>query len=360
MKKSILLIIDNLSKGGAEVLLTGILPALNERYSVILVTLTHECDFSDKEILCEERYILGFNHKFSVFKCVWRLKKIIRQHRPLLIHSHLFYSSLIARIACPHSIPLIYSLHNEMSKNVFNNSKVLTRLEKLTIKKNHAVIAVSKEVLKDYENTIKKNSFSFILPNYISDAFFNQTKIERNFTNLQKIKLVAVGNIKDQKNYNYLINAFKLLKDCDISVDIYGRGKDKDVQFLQNKVSQSNLSINFKGPANQVQELLPLYDMFVCCSTHEGFGIAAIEAMAEGLPLLLSDLPVLREVTFNNALFFDVTNPLSFVSLIKEIFKGKHDLGHFSHSGIAIAKRYKKDIYIKNLFHIYDTITNVP
>ena len=135
MKKVLLLVIDNLAKGGAEVLLVGTLPELNKKYSVILVTLTNECDFNSGDIFFEKKYTLGFNNKLSFFFCVRKLKKIISLVQPSLIHSHLFYSSLIARRACPSNIPLVYSLHNEMSKNVFNNSKVLTWLEKRTIKK---------------------------------------------------------------------------------------------------------------------------------------------------------------------------------------------------------------------------------
>lgn len=356
MKKVLLLIIDNLAKGGAEVLLAGTLPELNKKYSVILVTLTHECDFDNEEIRCEKNYTLGFNNKLSFFYCVWKLKKIIKQHQPSLIHSHLFYSSLIARRACPSDIPLVYSLHNEMSKNVFNNSKTLTCLEKKTIKKNHAVIAVSKEVLRDYENAIGKNNSSFVLHNYISDIFFQKGIVKRYLKPIKKINLIAIGNIKDQKNYIYLIKAFTLLKNYNITLDIYGYGKDEVIKAFQNEIDQNNLSIFFKGSANNLHKILPHYDLYVSSSKHEGFGIAPVEAMACGLPLLLSDLLVYHEITFNNALFFDVQNPTSFMTLIKEIFEDKYNLNELSQKGIDIAGKYTKKIYLKKLFTIYDEI----
>ena len=134
-KKKILIVIDNLTKGGAEVLLVGILPELNKKYEVILVTLKSENHFPTEDIICKKKYTLGFNNKLSFLACVWKLKNIIKKHEPSLIHSHLFYSSLIARMSCPRTVPLIYSLHNEMSKNIFNDSKILTFLEKKTIKK---------------------------------------------------------------------------------------------------------------------------------------------------------------------------------------------------------------------------------
>ena len=355
-KPTLLIVIDNLKKGGAEILLVGILADLNKKFDVFLATLSGECDFSDEEILVKEKYVLGFRNKSDLIIASLRLKKIIRQIQPSLIHSHLFYSSLVARCACPSDIPLVYSLHGEMSKNVFNNSKLLTFLEKKTIKKNHAVMAVSNGVLQDYENSIGKNHYAFVLKNYISDVYFNQSDVARNYENFQELKLVAVGNIKKAKNYDFLIEAFRELKNYQVSLDIYGDGSEEDFKRLRSEVAKNNLPISFKGPSDNIPEQIHRYDLFVSSSLHEGFGMAVVEAMASGLPLLLSDLPILDEVTHGNALFFDVTNRASFVNLIQEIFERRFELNKLSRKGIEIAKKYSKEIYLENLFSIYNEI----
>ncbi len=361
MKKQILLVvIDNLKRGGAETLLTGILPDLNKIYSVIIVTLSEECDFKDHEILCEKKYSLGFNSKQSLIYCAFKLKRIIKQNRPSLIHSHLFYSSLIARICCPNDVPLMYSLHNEMSKSVFNGSKIFTFLEKQTIKPNHHVIAVSKTVLKDYQSTIGQQKSSFILPNYVSEKFFDEEKKEKKLTKKKKLKIVAVGNIKKQKNYQFLISAFQRLKDFPVTLDIYGQGIDKELQPLQNEIEKNNLPVFFKGGAKDIYEILPSYDLYVSCSTHEGFGISVAEAMAMGLPLILSDLPVFHEISFENAIFFDLNNPDLFAQIIIQILNHEIDLSHFSKKGIEISKRYTKQKYLEKLFEIYSSVIRNP
>ena len=352
-KRKILIVIDNLRKGGAEVLLTGILPDLNEKFEVILVTLSDECDFTEEEIECKKKYSLGFKNKFYLLSCVWKLKKIIKKQKPSIIHSHLFYSSLISRLSCPRDIPLIYSLHNEMSRNVFNNSKILTILEKKTIKKNHSVMAVSKNVLQDYENTFGEMNNSYVIENFILDKFFTGSPA-KDSTNSEKLKLIAVGNIKNQKNYGYMVKAFENLKGFEISIDIYGHGNDTDFKKLQAKIEEKDLPIFLKGGADNIDKILPNYDLYVSCSSYEGFGISVIEAMASGLPLLLSDLPVYHEVTMDNALFFDVENPLSLVTLIKEILDGKLNFKKLSLNGIEISKKYTKEIYLDKLLSIYD------
>jgi glycosyltransferase involved in cell wall biosynthesis len=359
-KLKLLIVIDNLKKGGAEVLLSGVLPELNDHFYVILATLSDECDFDEEEVLCKKKYSLCFKNKYSLFTCVSRLKKIIEKERPSFIHSHLFYSSVIARMACPDSVPLFYSLHNEMSKNVFNGSKVLTLLEKKTVKQNHFAIAVSEHVLKDYQTIIGKQETAFVLPNYISDQFFDTEKIENKIDGKKELKLVAVGNIKKQKNYSYLLNAFENLKNIPVTLDIYGAGSRKEEEMLQKEIDKNKLPVYLQGKANNVDEILTGYDLFVSSSAYEGFGISVIEAMAMGLPLLLSDLPVFHEVTLDNALFFQLSNPLSFSNLIINILEKKINLSHFSNKGIEISKRYSKEIYLENLFSIYGTVLKKP
>ncbi|MEO8819765.1 MAG: glycosyltransferase, partial [Ginsengibacter sp.] len=285
--------------------------------------------------------------------CVWKLKKIIKKQKPLIIHSHLFYSSLVSRLSCPRDIPLIYSLHNEMSKNVFNNSRILTILEKKTIKKNHSVMAVSKNVLKDYENTFGEMNNSYVIENFILDKFFTGSSA-KDSTVSEKLKLIAVGNIKNQKNYGYIVNVFENLKNFEISLDIYGEGNDTDFKKLKATIEEKNLPIFLKGATNSIDKILPDYDLYVSCSSYEGFGISVIEAMASGLPLLLSDLPVYHEVTMDNALFFDVENPMSLVTLIKEVFDAKFNFKKLSLNGIEISKKYTKEIYLDKLLSIYD------
>jgi glycosyltransferase involved in cell wall biosynthesis len=359
-KQTLLIVIDNLKKGGAEILLVGILSDLNKIFDVILVTLSDECDFSREKISCKKRYSLDFKNKYSLFTSVSKLKKIIKKDKPSLIHSHLFYSSVIARMSCPDDIPLIYSLHNEMSKNVFNGSKFLTFLEKKTIKKNHSLIAVSKKVLEDYEKIITKMNRAFVLHNYVSNEYFTERNIEKKIKPEKEITLIAIGNIKKQKNYTYLLKALKNLKNYPVTIDIYGEGNDKEMKTLQDEIDKNKLPVFLKGATNNLQEILPRYDLFVSSSTHEGFGISAVEAMASGLPLLLSDLPVFHEITSDNALFFDVYNPMSFVELISEIFENKHDLSQLSNKGIDISKKYTKEIYIEKLFKIYASVLKRP
>lgn len=354
---TILYVIDNLARGGAETLLMGILPELNKRYNIIIVTLTDEFEFETEELICYKKYSLGFSNKLSLLSCVIKLKKIIKDTSPQLMHAHLFYSSIVARAACPKNIPLIYSLHSIMSSDAFKNSKLNVLMEKWTIKKNQTVIAVSDAVLSDYKKVIRQPMHSLILKNYVSEKFLQQNSLPKILEGFNGIKLIAVGNIKPIKNYGYLLSAFELIKDLPISLNIFGQGDAKLYAELQNEIDTKKLHITLKGRADNIALLLPQYDIYVMPSINEGFGLAPLEAMASGLPLLLSDIPVLRDVSFNNALFFNLNDPMHFVKLIKDIFENKYDLNLLSAQGIKIVKEYySKEMYLQKLFDIYNKV----
>ncbi len=357
-KKQLLVIIDNLKKGGAEVLLVGTLPALNDRYDVTLVTLTDGSDFAEEQIKCRQHFVLGFYGKLSFVKCVWKLKKIIRNTAPDIIHAHLFYSSLAARLACPSSIPLVYSVHNELSKNIFNHNPLYHFLEKKTIRKNHSIIAVSEVVLRDYTAAIQLPIKSYILRNYVADSFFEANVIKKDFDNYKELKMLAVGNVKHSKNYKYLVRSFVELKDLPVSLDVYGDHSNVIFGELKKLIEDHKLPIQFKGKVSNVREVFLNYDIYVMSSKYEGFGIAAIEAMSQGLPVMLSDIPVLREVTSDTALFFDINNPSALADLIKGVLAGKQDLNDLASKGMVLAKQYTLKRYISELSAIYDSLRN--
>jgi len=355
-KPTILLIIDNLNKGGAEMLLMGIIKDLQQTFKVVLVTLTQECYFDEIYFANVHRYCLRVKNKMSYPGAVIRLKKIINEERPAIVHAHLVYSSIIARLACPKNIPLIFSVHNEIGENVFKKSRILFFLEKLSVKSHHTLIAVSNAVLKDYDAFIPFAGKKYVLENYIGDEFFSGSNNAKIYTQGDNLKVVALGNVKYQKNYEYLVRSFIALKDYPVTLHIYGKQDEIIYPQLQTFIIEHNLPVEFKGIGSNIPQLLSAYHLYVMSSLHEGFGIAAVEAMACNLPLLLSDLDVLREITMNNAIFFDINGLEALAGCIIEIIEGKKNLQELSLKGLAIAKNYSKKQYLQKLLNIYKQV----
>lgn len=358
MKKTILYIIDSLERGGAEVMLVSTLKEIREHYHIIIVTLLPENVFTKEELICDKMFCLNMQSKKNIFGSAQKLKKIIHENNIDIVHSTLYWSVIVARLACSKKDLMVFSLATIMSTGVYRHkwySGYTKLLDKLTYKKRHALISPTREVLNDFDNSIGVKGKKIVLYNFVKDEFFNNA-IEYKVPS-QKIKLVAVGNLKNVKNYQLIIDAFKLLKNYTISIDIYGEGANRE--FLQKQIASFDLPVKLMGLHEKIYEVLPLYDGFVMCSLLEGFGISAAEAMTIGLPLLLSDIKVFHEVSQENALFFDPYEPESLASLIKKLVEEPSDLKILSEKGKLISKEnYAKEKYTKGLLKFYNEILN--
>lgn len=348
-KKTIMHIINSLALGGAESLLVGTISELID-YENIVILLKNENDFGDIKN-CSHIYCIDFNSKKDVINSLCVLRKIIRQYNPNIIHAHLIESTLIARMACPSNVKFLFTVHNKMSLNCYQYSRMAWFLDKITYRNNQIMIAVSKEVLNDYQLWIGAKKNSNVLYNFVEDVFFKTPK--KYECKLNQLKLVCVATLKDQKNHQFLLKCMNQLKHMPVSLDIYGYGPLHEM--LEKYIIDNNLNVRLMGKTTHIDDILPNYDAFVLASTYEGFGIAPLEAMATGLPVLLSNIPIFKEVTNNQALFFELDATNSFVEIINNIFSGSIDMNCLAINGQKEAQRIaSKDNYIKSIINIYE------
>jgi glycosyltransferase involved in cell wall biosynthesis len=110
--------------------------------------------------------------------------------------------------------------------------------------------------------------------------------------NLQNFHIIGhVGNFTLPKNHEFLIDVFKKLisKHNDYKLVLVGDGPMMDE--IKRKVFRLDLKerVIFLGSRSDVNNLLQAMDVFVFPSRFEGFGMAAMEAQAAGLPCIISD-----------------------------------------------------------------------
>lgn len=342
-------VIDSLVLGGTENQFLSLLPELARDYEIVLVTLKDADRAGLDNLPVARRYCLGFTGYRSVPLAVTRLRRIIRRERPDLVRSQLYWSSIIARLATPRSIPLIFSIHSTMSADGYLKRRSSLWLEKLTYRRRHQLISVSQHALEDFDRYVGLKGSAEVMTNFVAPEFLGEQRPRRPFG--PAFRLVAVGNLKPVKNYAYLVEAIKELP-RDVSLDIYGEGSERP--SLENAIAAAGVSVRLIGARGAMWEVLPDYDLFVMPSLYEGCPNAAIETMAVGLPLLLSDIPVMREVSHGNGLFFDPGDPSSFAALMRRIQAGEFDLQAMSERGLKIVRNsYLKAGYVKRLNAIY-------
>ena len=301
-KKKLVHIIDNLRLGGAELLLFSTIKKL-PGYEHHVITLTPEVHLNQAENFA---LIHCVNHKgwFDTLRTCNRIRNLIQQLRPHVIHSHLFLSSFLSRLALSREYNFVYSIHNLYSATIFK--KIHLRLfEKWLYRPHHKLIAVSEYILEDYQKVVVRCKSGKVLYNFIDDSFLRPLtgKEIRNIP----VKWVAVGSLKEQKNYEFMIACIEALCKAyagkEITLDIYGDGPLRSV--LEKRICKLPF-IALKGRKANISEVLDQYDAFISTSRYEGYGISPMEALARGLPLFLSDIPVYREIYGDHAFFFSI------------------------------------------------------
>lgn len=115
-----------------------------------------------------------------------------------------------------------------------------------------------------------------------------------------------VGRLHFQKNQSFLLEIYAEYRKQDPNSILVLVGQGEDEQMLKEKVRQMSLeeSVFFAGVQSDMQMWLSSFDLFLFPSKFEGLSIAALEAQANGLPVLASEKVIPQEIKMNSNLQF--------------------------------------------------------
>ncbi|HEL1619799.1 TPA: glycosyltransferase family 1 protein [Streptococcus suis] len=162
-----------------------------------------------------------------------------------------------------------------------------------------------------FEDSIRKKVE--IIPNAIDVAKSRFNPESRRYIRQQynisqdTFVLGNVGRLQYQKNQEFMLEVFRALHHIEKNSKLILVGDGPDREMLQQKVHEYNLeqAVIFTGVQSNISEWLSTFDVFFFPSRFEGLGIAALEAQANGLPVITSigvptEINVIDLVTFLN------------------------------------------------------------
>jgi glycosyltransferase involved in cell wall biosynthesis len=207
--------------------------------------------------------------------------------------------------------------------------------EHLMSAKNLSLHAVSKSLADEVaDRTSHKKNVTHI-PNFLQLFSEIEPEINRPITYENfKFNMIFVGRLSCEKGADILIDAMKLLmlnnkNNVRFSLDIYGSGPE--LERLKNRVSKLSLEqfVSFKGHRSKVRSLFWEYDALIIPSRSESFGLVAIEAFSEGLPVIASNVTGLSETVENAALTFpagDIEGLAAQINRVQGCYKTRTEL----------------------------------
>jgi glycosyltransferase involved in cell wall biosynthesis len=145
------------------------------------------------------------------------------------------------------------------------------------------------------------------------------------------------------------------LTEQNIELHIYGTGPQH--VLLQHEIDSARVNIKLKGQVENINEILPDYDVFVMPSLFEGFSLSVLEAMAAKLPLLLSDIPSFKEQCEDTAVYFSLSDTNDFCEKLKSMLKEKELLVKKGEQAFERAvNNFTLGHHLEKLFSIYNNV----
>lgn len=295
---------------------------------------------------------------------------LLKRHHVDLVH----FTKNLGLFGMP--VPYIVTIHDLTTLRLYRQSPFIDVLywrvvEPLTVRRAAQVVAVSNDTAKDIEEYygIPQQNIRVVYwaPRTIFRPIKNSYQLEdfRRRHSLPKQYILFVGILAKKKNLPTLLKALADLRsrrsDAPELVVVgrrYPQSDDKASIRLTSQLGLENY-VHFVGslPDNDLPLCYVASELCVLPSLHEGFGIPCLEAMACGVPVIVTRAGALPEIVGDAGLVLD--DPTDFVSLslaIEEVLSNKALREEMIRRGFARAASFSWENSARKTLEIYQTI----
>lgn len=280
---------------------------------VVLENIKKSLELSDKG----KAQIISLKAKNKFIWAAWTLPRYMHKNK-----LDVFHTEYILPFFIPKNIKVVTHIHDVSFKvyREFILKRDLFFLDLLiprSIKRSDKIIAVSQftkdEIIKYYKINPHKIAVVFNSINIIEGvATEEKKKYVREKYNLPEKFILYIGTLQPRKNVSTLIEAYTKIKKQipDIKLVLAGdRGAhnfDKKIDEVISKNNLTNEEVLFTGFIGTLDKSLvyQMAEVFVYPSFYEGFGIPILEAMSQGVAVVVSDIAPHREVAQEAGTYF--------------------------------------------------------
>ena len=238
-----------------------------------------------------------------------KLVDMVKLHKIEIVHVHYAiphaYAAYMAKKMLKEEgihLPIVTTLHGTditlVGSHPFYKPAVT-----FSINKSDAVTAVSESLKKDTLRLFDVKNEINVVPNFI-----DLDKYKHKFTDCQRAmmadddeKIIThISNLRPVKRVQDVIKVFyNIQKEMPAKLMLVGEGPEREhIEILCQELEILDKVIFF-GRSNEIDKILCFSDLFLLPSQTESFGLAALEAMASGVPVISSNTGGIPEVNIN-------------------------------------------------------------
>jgi N-acetyl-alpha-D-glucosaminyl L-malate synthase BshA len=254
-------------------------------------------------------------------------------------------------------LPVITTLHGT-DITLLGKDASFEPVISFAINKSDAVTAVSQSLKNDTYKLFGINQEIEVIPNFLNaehEAVESTPDLRKEYADQDERIIIHLSNFRPVKRILDIIEVFARVQPAVASkLILLGDGPERT--RAEQKCRELNIAehVTFVGNLKQPQELLSIGDLFILPSESESFGLAALEAMASGLPVISTNTGGLPEVNRHG-----VTGMMSDVGDIDDMVKNciylledSSRLAKFK----SQAKRRAQDFSIDKVLPLYEQL----
>lgn len=381
-KIKILRIINRFNIGGPTYNATFLTAFLGPEYETMLVGGLPEKGESDslyipekygvKPVLIEE--LVREPSLKSDRKAYKRLKEIIKEFQPDIVHTHASKAGALGRKAASAcKVPIIiHTFHGHVFHSYFGKAKtnVFKLIERNLAKKSTTIIAISniqKKELSEVHDICPSDKIQVVPLGFDLNPFQEKRLAEReNIRNEYAIPdgtvaIAIVGRLAPIKDHGFFLQVVdRLLEQTDVPVKIFivGDGTEREI------IEQEAARINAKH-ANQIQFTSWIKDigrfnagMDIVCLTskNEGTPVSLIEAQAGNIPVITTNVGGVSDIVQHEKTGFIVEpgDLDTYVSHLVELVENEKKREKMSQNGWSFVKeKFHYHTLVKNMDAVY-------
>ena len=356
-KITVLYVVFELYAGGMENGLVNLINNSSNRFRHVICCLNKKGIFSSRIRKTSIIYELNKKHG-NDFSLPWKIVKIIKKEKVKIIRAFnedpYFYSFIPSKVT---GRPIIYYNGGRM----LPEKKRRILLEKTLGNKANSVIIPS-EGLKEYMNSVVgiQNKLMHVIHNGVDlNRFSKKVSIlkKKRELNIPEDDLVigTVGRLVSQKNIPCFLKVAKqlLVLNQKATFLIVGDGKLKN--NLLSLATQMGLKhkVSFLGIRNDIEEIYKILDYLLLTSGWEGLSNVLLEAMANGITVISTDVEGVREViqSGENGFIVGIEDVNGFVEIIRNL-----DMINRFRIGNNAINKIIKDFSIESMVENYENL----
>lgn len=359
--------INNLGSGGAEKLLSDILPLMKEKgYEVELMIANSKANVGkfEKTIQDSGIKIINLNTSFYNPLQVFKVLKYIKKNKIDIVHAHLFptqYWLAFASIFLKSNVKLIKTEHS-----VYNERKgyaILRPIERFIYSRYVKIIAITEEVKLNLANWLKGDLESeiTIIHNGVNllQIRDEQENIEINhyeFIDPEFYNILMVGRFDGwQKDQKTLVKSLALLSN-NFKVIFVGQGDAIDDVIKSAESLGVKDKISFLGLRQDVYKLMTLVNLNVLSTNHEGLSGVVLESLASKKPFLGSKVVGVKEIVPDARFLFTKGDEKELAEKISKIANDKEYEESLIKTALAYVEQYDINHMVNEYLKLYEKI----